>query len=48
MKFIIYTDQIGTFPVISSRGNAYIMGMYEYDGNVIMDEPIGNNKESEL
>jgi hypothetical protein len=32
----IYTDQTGRFPVISSKGNAYIMVLYEYDGNAIM------------
>jgi hypothetical protein len=36
----IYTDQIGYFPVVSSRGNKCIMILYEYDGNAIMTEPI--------
>jgi hypothetical protein len=36
----IYTDQTGRFPVISSKGNTYIMVLYEYDGNVILAEPI--------
>jgi hypothetical protein len=40
----IYTDQTGRFPVISSKGNVYIMVLYEYDGNSIMAEPIKNNK----
>jgi hypothetical protein len=44
----IYTDQTGIFPVISSRGNMSIMVLYEYDGNMIMDEPIKNNKAAEL
>jgi hypothetical protein len=29
----IYTNQTGRFPVISSKGNVYIMVLYEYDGN---------------
>jgi hypothetical protein len=36
----IYTDQTGHFPVISSKGNKYIMVLYEYDGNAILAEPI--------
>jgi hypothetical protein len=44
----IYTDQTGRFPVILSRGNVSIMVMYEYDGNVIMAEPVKNNNAAEL
>jgi hypothetical protein len=36
----IYTDQTGCFPVVSSKGNTYIMVLYEYDGNAIFTEPI--------
>jgi hypothetical protein len=36
----IYTDQTGSFPVISSKGKKYIMVLYEYDGNSILEEPI--------
>jgi hypothetical protein len=36
----IYTYQIGHFPVVSIRGMAYIMFLYQYDGNAIMTEPI--------
>jgi hypothetical protein len=43
-----YTDQMGRFPVISSKGNVSIMVLYEYDGNAIMAEPIKNNKAAEL
>jgi hypothetical protein len=28
----IYTDQTGSFPVIYSKGNKYIIVLYEYDG----------------
>jgi hypothetical protein len=44
----IYDDQTGRFPVISSRDNVSIMVLYEYDGDVIMAEPIKNNKAGEL
>ena len=43
----IHTDQTGRFPVISSRGNKYIMIMYVYDANAIMSTPMKNRtKES--
>jgi hypothetical protein len=31
----VYTDQTGSFPVTSSRGNKYVMVMCEVDGNYI-------------
>jgi hypothetical protein len=31
----IYTDQTGRFPVVSSKGNKYIMMLYDYDSNAI-------------
>jgi hypothetical protein len=44
----IYTDQTGRFPVVSSKGNTYIMVLYEYDGNVILAEPIKIRTTAEL
>jgi hypothetical protein len=46
----INTDQTGRFPVVtlSSRGNTYIMVLYEYNGNAIMAEPITNRTAGEL
>jgi hypothetical protein len=38
----IYTDQTGRFPMISSKGNKYIIVLYEYDGNAKLAEPIKN------
>jgi hypothetical protein len=32
----IYTDQAGRFPVVSSKGNTYIMILYDYDSNAIL------------
>jgi hypothetical protein len=43
-----YTDQTGHFHVISSKGNKYIMVLYEYDGNAILAEPNKNRTEAEL
>jgi hypothetical protein len=34
--------------VISSKGNKYIMVLYEYDGNAILAEPIKNRTAPEL
>jgi hypothetical protein len=44
----IYTDQTGRFPVVSRKGNKYIMVVYEYDGNDILAEPIKNRTSPEL
>jgi hypothetical protein len=34
--------------VISSKGNKYLMVLYEYDGNAILAEPIKNRTAPEL
>jgi hypothetical protein len=36
----IYTDQTGRFPVVSSKGNKYIMMLYDYDSNAILAQHI--------
>jgi hypothetical protein len=36
----IYTDRTGRFPVVSSKGNKYIMILYYYDSNAILAKPI--------
>lgn len=36
----IYSDQTGRFPVTSSRGHQYIMIMYVYDLNAILEETV--------
>ena len=33
-------DQIGRFPVTSSRGKTYMIVMYHYNCNIIMVEPL--------
>jgi hypothetical protein len=36
----IYTDQTDRFPVVSRKGNTYIMILYDYDSNAILAQPI--------
>ena len=44
----IFSDQTGRFPVTSSRGNQYIMVVYDYDSAAILAEPLKNRTEGEL
>jgi hypothetical protein len=44
----IHTDQTGIFPVVSSKGNKYIMILYDYDSNVILAQPIKDRTSPEL
>jgi hypothetical protein len=44
----IYTDQTGRFPVVSSKGNKYIMILHEYDSNAILAQPIKSRTAPEL
>jgi hypothetical protein len=44
----IYTDQTGKFPVVSSKGNKYIMILYDYDSNAILAQPIKDLTAPEL
>jgi hypothetical protein len=37
---LIYTDKTGRFPVASSKGNKYIMILYDYDSNAILAQSI--------
>ena len=43
-----YSDQTGKFPFTSSRGNKYIMIIYDYDSNAILQEPLKNRTDTEL
>ena len=40
MQNIVYTDQTKKIPVVSSQGNRYIIVLYEWDGNLILIEPM--------
>jgi hypothetical protein len=44
----IYTDQTGRYPIVSSKGNKYIMVLYEYDRNAILAKPIKDRTAPEL
>jgi hypothetical protein len=44
----IYTDQTGRFTVVSSKGNRYIMILYDYDSNAILAQPIKDRTAPEL
>jgi hypothetical protein len=44
----IYADQTGIFPVVSSKGNKYIMILYDYDSNAILAQPIKDRTAPEL
>jgi hypothetical protein len=44
----IYTDQTGRFPVVSSKGNKYIMILYDYDSNAILAKTIKDRTAPEL
>jgi hypothetical protein len=43
----IYTDLTGRFPTTSSKGNKYILVLYEYDGNAILAEPMKTKADAE-
>jgi hypothetical protein len=47
-KKSMYTDQTGRFPVVSSRGNKYLMVACELDGNYIDAEPVRDRSASQL
>jgi hypothetical protein len=44
----IYTDQTGRFPTTSSKGNKYIMVLYDYDSNAILAEPMKSRSEQHM
>jgi hypothetical protein len=44
----IYSDQTGRFPVTSSKGNQYIMIVYDSNSAAILAEPLKNRTEQEL
>jgi hypothetical protein len=44
----IYTDQTGIFTVMSSKGNKYIIILYDYDRNAILAQPIKDRTALEL
>lgn len=47
-KVIVYTNQTGKFPTISSRGYKYLMVMYYIDGSTILMKPMKSRTETEM
>ena len=47
-KEITYSDLTGRFPHRSSRGNQYVLVIYDYDSNAILAEPIKNRQAQEI
>jgi hypothetical protein len=45
---LVYSDQTGRFPVVSSKGHKYIMVLIEVDGNYIAIEPMKSRESSEM
>ena len=43
-----YGDLTGRFPYISSRGNQYILVIYDHDSNAILAEPLKNKTGPEI
>ena len=44
----IYSDQTGKFPYRLSRGNQYLLVMYDYDSNAIVFEPLKSRQTKEM
>ena len=44
----ISTDQTGRFPILSNKGNRYIMLMYDYYSNGILVHPMNNRTATEI
>ena len=45
---MMYSDQTGKFPYLSSKGNRYIMVAYHTDANYIFQEAMKNRTESQM
>ena len=43
-----YGDITGRFPYLSSRGNQYILIIYDHDSNAILNEPLKNRSGPEI
>ncbi len=47
-KATMYSDQTGKFPAVSSKGNKYVMVLYDVDSNLLWAEPMKNQTGGEL
>ena len=48
VKETSYIDLTGTFPHKSSRGNQYLLLLYDFDSNVILVEPLKTRQAGEM
>ncbi len=48
LKEIMYMDQTGCFPFVSSLGNHYIMILHQVDSNSSWSKALKNNSKGEL
>mmetsp|Transcript_8669 Transcript_8669/g.12595 ORF Transcript_8669/g.12595 Transcript_8669/m.12595 type:complete len:139 (+) Transcript_8669:1-417(+) len=44
----IYRDLTGKFPYMSSRGNQYLLIVYDYDSNAILQHPLRNKSGKDI
>lgn len=44
---MVYSDLTGRFPHTSNQGNKYVLILYTYDGNAIIQEPMRSRTDSE-
>ncbi len=47
-KATMYSDQTGMFPVVSSKGNKYVMVLHDVNSNLSRAEPMRNQTGGEL
>ena len=45
---MLFSNQLGWFPVTSNRGNKYIAIFYKYDANFVKSIPIKSRSKEEL
>ena len=48
IKGKVFSEQTGRFLITSSRGNKYIIVMYDNDSNAILAEPMKNRSQAEI
>ena len=44
----VSSDQTGDFPIISRKGNKYVMVLYDQNTNSILSEPLKSHSQKEI
>ena len=44
----VYSDLTGHFPVQSSKGNKYLLIVYDYNSNAILAKPMKNRTDAKM